>query len=324
VTGRVDARRPAIYLAVAAVLAAGALLLPDGTSAASPPIGPPPGSDPAAVAPAPACTETRESLRPAGPLPAPGAMPAGSTMAAIAERGRLIVGVDQGKFRMGYRNPATGELEGSDIDIARRIAAAIFGDPGRVQFVVLNIADRVAAIRDQRVDVVVNSFAVTCERQRSVEFSTAYMAVSQRMLVPAGSGIREVEDLAGQRVCTSRGSTTENVLRGLPAGLDVVTLPGIPDCVVELQQGRVAAVSSDDVLLAGLAAQDPQTEIIGRSLGDTSYAVGLNPGAPDLVRFVNAVLERGRADGSLAASNEAWFGQYLDPVPRPAAARYRD
>ena len=84
--------------------------------------------------------------------------------------------------------------------------------------------------------MVVNSFAVTCERQRSVEFSTAYMAVSQRMLVPAGSGIREVEDLAGQRVCTSRGSTTEDVLRGLPAGLDVITLPGIPDCVVELQQ----------------------------------------------------------------------------------------
>ena len=76
-------------------------------------------------------------------------MPAGSTMKAIADRGRLIVGVDQGKFRIGYRNPATGELEGSDIDIARRIAAAIFGDPNRVQFVVLNIADRVAAIQDQ-------------------------------------------------------------------------------------------------------------------------------------------------------------------------------
>ena len=251
-------------------------------------------------------------------------MPAGSTMAAIAARGRLIAGVDQGKYRIGFRNPSTGELEGSDIDIVRRIATAIFGDPSRVQFVVLNIADRQAAIQRGQVDVVVNSFAVTCARQRVVEFSSAYMGVSQRMLVPVGSGVREVEDLAGQRVCTSRGSTTEEVLRALPARLDVVTLPGIPDCVVELQRGRVAAVSSDDVLLAGLAAQDPQTEIVGRSLSDTSYAVGMNPAAPDLVRFVNAVLERGRADGSLAASDAFWFGDYVTPVPRPAPARYRD
>ena len=93
------------------------------------------------------------------------------------------------------------------------------------------------------------------------------MAVSQRLLVPAGSGVREVEDLAGQRVCTSRGSTTEDVLRALPTGLDVITLPGIPDCVVELQRGRVAAVSSDDVMLAGLAAQDPQTEVVGPVAG---------------------------------------------------------
>ncbi len=320
----VNARRPAAYLAVAAVLSAGALLLPDGATTA--PLSAPPAAavGPAAPAPAAACTDLRDSLRPEGPQPAPGAMPAGSTMAAIAARGRLIAGVDQGKYRIGYRNPLTGELEGSDIDIVRRIATAIFGDPNRVQLVVLNIADRVAAVQDKQVDVVVNSFAVTCERQRSVEFSSAYMAVSQRILVPVGSGVREVEDLAGKPVCTSRGSTTETVLRALPAHLDVVTLPGIPDCVVEMQHGRVAAVSSDDVLLAGLAAQDPQTEIVGRSLSDTFYAVGMHPGAPDLVRFVNAVLERGRADGSLAESDRFWFGDYVTPVPRPAAARYRD
>ena len=325
-SGPVNARRPATYLAVAAALSAATLLLPGGATAAAPappPAAAAPAPPPAAAAPA-ACAGIRESLRPEGPLPAPGAMPAGSTMAAIAARGRLIVGVDQGKFRMGYRNPLTGELEGSDIDIVRRLAQAVFGDPSRVQFVVLNIADRVPAIQRKQVDVVVNSFAVTCERQRSVEFSSAYMGVSQRLLVPAGSGVREVEDLTGQRVCTSRGSTTEDVLRALPTGLDVITLPGIPDCVLAMQGGRVAAVSSDDVLLAGLAAQDPQTEIVGRSLADTNYAIGISPDAPDLVRFVNAVLERGRADGSLAASNRFWFGDYVDPVPRPVPARYRD
>jgi polar amino acid transport system substrate-binding protein len=265
----------------------------------------------------------RDSLRPDGPLPAPGAMPAGSTMARIVERGRLIAGVDQGKYLNGYRNPVTGDLEGADIDVVRLIAAALFGDPNRVQLVVFNISDRVSAIQSGQVDLVVNNFSVTCERQQLIEFSTAYLPASQRLLVPRDKGIEDVEDLYGQRVCTSRGSTTERTLANF-GYLDVLTLPGIPDCVVELQRGRVAAVSSDDIILAGLAAQDPQTEVVGRSLDNAQYAVGINQQAPDLVRFVNAVLERARADGSLAAIYQRWYGNHLNPVPQPPPARYRD
>ena len=64
-------------------------------------------------------------------------------------------------------------------------------------------------------DVVVNSFTITCARQRLVEFSAPYMRATQRLLVPRGSGVREAEDLRGRRVCTSLGSTTEGVLRDL-------------------------------------------------------------------------------------------------------------
>ena len=317
----VNVGRPVRYLGVAAALALGSLLLPAGGTAV-PPGGAAVGAAPPPAA-APPCTEQlKDSLRPTGPVPAPGAMPRGTTMATIAARGRLIAGVDQGKYRVGYRNPITGGLEGSDIDVVRQIAAAIFGDPNRVQFVVLDIADRVGAIERGQVDLVVNNFTVTCERQRKVEFSTAYLAASQRVLVPTDSKVTEIGNLTGARVCTSSGSTTETVLRAMP-GLDVVTLPGIPDCMVELQRGRVAAVSSDDVILAGLEAQDPQTKVVGQPLAHALYAIGMSPGTPDLVRFVNAVLERARSDGSLAASDRSWLGR-LNPVPQPAPARYRD
>src|SRR4029077_4856301 len=141
------------------------LLLPGGGSAAAPP--PAQAAAPTAAA-APACTDIRQSLRPLDPLPPPGAMPAGSTSAKIAARGRLIAGVDQGKYLVGYRNPITGQLEGSDIDIVRQIAQAIFGDPNRVQYVVLDIADRQGSLDRGQVDLVVNSFSVTCDRQRTV------------------------------------------------------------------------------------------------------------------------------------------------------------
>jgi polar amino acid transport system substrate-binding protein len=322
----VNIGRPLGYLCVAGVLALGALLLPGGAAPDQLASGAVPGATSAPPSPtqSPACAGVRESLRPAGPLPAAGAMPPGSTMAAIAGRGRLIAGVDQGKFLAGYRDPQTGQLVGADIDIVHSIAKAVLGDPDKVQFVVLDIADRVRAVQRGEVDLVVDHFTVTCDRQRSVEFSSAYMTASQRLLVPVGSGVREVEDLTGQRVCTSLGSTTEGVLRALPLRLDVVARRGIPDCVVEMQRGRVSAVSSDDVILAGLAAQDPQTEVVGRALDHSSYGVGMRPDQPDLVRFVNALLERSRDDGSLAASYKRWLSGTLKPVPQPPPARYRD
>ena len=319
--------RPVGYLCAAGVLALASLLLPGGGAApaaeAPPPAAAAPPSAPAAPA-APPCTGVQDSLRPDGPLPSPGALPGGSTMARIAARGRLIAGVDQGKYLTGYRDPETGELRGSDIDIVRSMAAAIVGDPDKVQYVVLDVADRVAALQRGQVDVVVNNFTITCERQRSIEFSSSYMTASQRLLVPLGSGVREVEDLRGQRVCASRGSTNERVLRDLQVGVEVTTMRSVPDCVVELERGRVAAVTSDDIILAGLAAQDPQTEVVGRALATGPYAVGLRQDAPDLVRFVNALLERSRADGSLEASNRRWFAGTLDPAPAPPPARYRD
>jgi polar amino acid transport system substrate-binding protein len=321
----VNVARPVGYLCVALVLAVASLLVTGDGMSMSPggaAIGGAPATDSTSAA-TPACTQTSDSLRPTGPLPAPGALPRGSTMAAIAARGRLIAGVDQGKFLVGYRNPITGVLEGSDIDIVREIAAAIFGDPNRVQFVVLDIADRVGAIERGQVDLVVNTFTVTCERQQKVAFSTAYLAASQRVLVPINSRVTEIEGLTGAQVCTSSGSTTEEVLRALPIGLHVVSLPGIPDCMVEFQRGHVAAVSSDDVILAGLVAQDPQTKVIGRPLAHAQYAVGMNRSTADFVRFVSAVLERARSDGSLARSDQRWLG-VLNPVPRPAPARYRD
>jgi polar amino acid transport system substrate-binding protein len=324
-TRLVGVARPVGYLCAAGVLAVGSLLLPGGGPApVSPPAAAAPAGAPTAAPAAPACAGTKDSLRPQGGLPSPAALPAGSTMAKIAARGRLIAGVDQGKYLAGYRDPQTGELVGADIDIVHSIASAILGDPNKVQLVVLDIADRAAALQRAQVDVVVDQFTVTCDRQRTVEFSSAYMTATQRLLVPVGSGVREAEDLRGQRVCTSLGSTTERVLRGLPLGLDVLSLRSLPDCMVEIEAGRVAAVSSDDVILAGLAAQDPQTEVVGRALDHSSYAVGMRPDAPDLVRFVNALLERSRNDGSLQASNKRWLGRTLDPVPVPPPARYRD
>jgi polar amino acid transport system substrate-binding protein len=88
-----------------------------------------------------------------------------------------------------------------------------------------------------------------------------------------------------------------------------------------LQEGKVAAISTDDAVLAGLMAQDPETKIVGPPLASAPYGLAISLQHPDFVRFVNAVLARMRADGEWAAIYSRWIGT---PAPAPPPAHYRE
>jgi polar amino acid transport system substrate-binding protein len=263
------------------------------------------------------------SLRP-GPLPSPGAMPPGSSMAAIAERGRLVVGVDQNTYLFGFRNPATGQLEGFDIDIAREIARHIFGDPDRIQFRVVDASQREAALQSGLVDMVVRTYSITCDRKQKVDFSTVYYYAKQRILAVNGSGIDSAAALSGKRVCAVSGTTSLSKLFELDPRPTLFGATTWTDCLVMLQQGQVDAISTDDAVLAGLEAQDNQNvEMVGESIAVEPYGIGVKKGNRDLVRFVNGALEQMRADGTWERLYQARL-QSLGPSPGPPAARYED
>ncbi|MET9489906.1 glutamate ABC transporter substrate-binding protein [Nocardia sp. NPDC006630] len=264
------------------------------------------------------------SLRP-GVQPRPGDMPAGSTMAAILARGKLRVGVDQNSFMFGYRNPANGQIEGFDIDIAREIARDIFGDPDRVELQPLDSAHRITALQpdqgNQQVDIVVETLTPTCERRKSIEFSSAYFVSDQRLLVPNNSGIRSTADLAGKKVCGVVGTITLNPILALPQRPTVIGMSNWLDCLTALQQGQVAAVSTDTPILYGLKQQDPNLDMVGDALAQDPYAVGIQQDRKDLVRFVNGVLERIRGDGTWQRLYSARLAA-LGPAAGPPAPRY--
>ncbi len=247
---------------------------PPAPVAAAPPVAvrPPGVADPAVVpsrtaGPQLSC-DPRASLRPPGSLPAPGAMPANSTMAAIVARGRLRVGVDQNTYLFGYRDPATGQIVGFDIDIAREIARALFGDPNRVQLTAITSAQRIPFIQSGQVDIVSDSMTINCERLQLVDFSTDYFDAGQKILVTKGSPIRGPADLKGRKVCAASGTTSIQTIATLPAHPIPVSVNDWTDCMVLLQQGQVDAVSTDDNILAGLAKQDPNTVVVGNRFTD--------------------------------------------------------
>ena len=271
--------------------------------------------------PVPACDPTA-GLRPVGP---PTVTP-GSYMAKIRARGSLIAGVDQSTYHFGYLNPFNGLIEGFDIDMLHAIAAAIFGNPNKIRFVAISDEERLRAIKSGKVDIVAHTMTITCARLQSVDFSTVYFDAVQRVLVLKNSGITKPSDLVGRKVCATAGSTSIGVIKTLgnpPEGLTLVpvAVPYWTDCLVLLQQGDVAAISTDNSILAGLEAQDPYTEMIGPDLSNEPYGLAISKQHPDFVRFVNAVLAKMRADGQWAASYKRWVGT---PVPAPPAAHYRD
>ncbi|NUT47863.1 MAG: glutamate ABC transporter substrate-binding protein, partial [Saccharothrix sp.] len=250
---------------------------------------------PSTEAPTVSCDPTA-SLRPTGPLPPPGRMPEGTTMARIQAHGRLIAGVDQNTYLMGFRNPFSGELEGFDVDMAREVARAVFGDPGAIQFKVLTSDQRMPAVENHEVDLVVRTMTATCERWQKVNFSTVYLQAGQRVLVPSGSDVTGVESLGGKRVCATKGASSlaavVTALADSPVKPVPVAVQNWTDCLVMLQQGQVDAISTDDTILAGFAAQDPYTKVVGPQFTAEPYGMAIPKENEDFVRFVNAVLER--------------------------------
>jgi polar amino acid transport system substrate-binding protein len=269
----------------------------------------------------------KASLSPLTPLPAPGHMPTGSYMATIAARGYLVAGVDQNTYLWAYRDPTSGTLAGFDIDMIRQVAQAIFGDPTRVRFVIVANAARIAAVQqgpaNGGVDIVAETMTITCTREQSVDFSTEYYAAGQRILVPSGSTIRGASDLAGRKVCAPAGSTSITNLQRLAHPPTIWAGVNQTDCLVMLQQGDVDAVSTDDTILQGLAAQDPQTHLVGATLSDEPYGMAINKAHPEFTRFVNAVLAAERANGTWTHIWTTWLaGVEKTAPPKPPVALY--
>jgi polar amino acid transport system substrate-binding protein len=282
-----------------------------------------PAVPPSQLAAAPPTCDPRASLRPPASLPQPGKMPAGSAMAKIVERGRLIVGIDQNAFLTSYRDPVTGEVVGFEVDLAREIAKALLGNPDAIQWRAITTADRIPVLQRDEVDMVIRTMTSTCERMQQVAFSTEYLTSGQRLLVNRGSGIKDFADLAGRKVCATRGSTSIVTIMQQPSKPIAVATDSTLDCLVLLQQGQVDAVSTVDVLLLGLAAQDAGTVVVGERVSEEPSGVAMRLDRPELVRFVNGVLERVRADGTWTRIYTRWFAAY-GPVPTAPPAKYRD
>ncbi len=302
----------------------------------------PPSSDP--VTPVfPTCPpeevafEATRSYEPLSPVPSPDEFPTGSTMATIRDRGQLIVGVSGDTLLFGARDPLENQIEGFDIDMLKEVAKAIFGPQGEsnITYKVITYADRLPNLEagpdKGGVDIVAHTMTINCNRWLRIAFSSTYFDAGQRVLVKRESGFNrddaiEALNAASAIVCAPEGSTNIDYLRDPDNGFDqlvVLAKPDITDCLVAMQQGEAVATTGDDTVLAGLAAQDPNTEVVGETFTEEPYGLGMAKENVDFVRFVNGVIEEMRSDGRWGVIYEKWLvGVLSDTVIDPPPAIY--
>jgi polar amino acid transport system substrate-binding protein len=279
---------------------------------------PTPTVQPRPAEPTAGCSDPTASLPPTA-LPAQGHMPPGSFMDTIVHRPHpyLIAGINQNYQLFGYLNPLNGHIEGFEIDLLHQIAKAIFGNPDAIRFKALSVPQRLPFVQNGSVDIVADAITMTCGRRTLVDFSTTYYDARQRVLVPSDSVARSLADLGGQRVCATAGSLPIQVLQSYPSHPIPWPEPQGTDCLVDLMDGTVAAISTDDSILLGFHKQDPNTRLVGRSLANAPYGMAISKAHPEFVRFVNAVLAHLRADGVWARIYHRWLGGTPPAPPQP-------
>jgi glutamate transport system substrate-binding protein len=250
--------------------------------------------------------------------------PAGSTMARIQQAGVIKVGTKYDQPLFGLKNPTNDEIEGFDVEIAKLIAEGIFGDgnaEGKVQFTETPSKVREARIKQGAVDMVVATYTINDERKQQVAFAGPYYVAGQDIMVRADDdSITGVQDLNGKKVCSAQGSTSiDNIREQAPQADLGITFDVYSLCAEALADGRVDAVSTDNVILLGLIdAADPDTfKLVGNPFTEEPYGIGVKKDDTAFRNFINDRLEEIEADGRWAEAFESTVGTVEEETPEP-------
>ena len=254
----------------------------------------------------------------------------GAARAQLKNKGLLVVGVSADTLKLGSADPFNKfAIEGFDIDVAQAIADAL-GVKLRLQ--VITAKQRLDVLKNGEVDLVVRNMTMNCARWEEIGFSEVYYNATQKVLVRtddvAAFEKEGVRSLANKRVCAPTGSTSLDHITAIEKTAKPVGAANHTGCLVLFQQGAVDAITGDDTVLAGLAAQDRYAAVPGdqKSLDSfrEPYGVGANKSDVALIRFVNSVLDKRRANGEWQASYDTWLAPDLGAKnPPPAPTKFR-
>jgi glutamate transport system substrate-binding protein len=225
--------------------------------------------------------------------------------------GKIKIGIKYDQPGLGLKEP-NGSFSGFDVDVATYVAKQLGYKPNQIEFVETKSADRENALARGDVKFIAATYSITDERKQKVDFAGPYLLAHQDLLVKANSNISKATDLNGKKLCSVTGSTSaQNIHDTIAPKANLREYSGYSECIAGLQSGAVDAVTTDDSILAGFAAQDKykgQFKLAGLKLSNENYGIGVKKGDTTTVNKINTALEKMVSDGSWQKAVSKNFG----------------
>ncbi|TFB68309.1 glutamate ABC transporter substrate-binding protein [Cryobacterium sp. Hz9] len=247
---------------------------------------------------------------------------AGTTMADLAAAGTMTIGTKFDQPLFGLRGPG-GDPVGFDVEIGKLIAAKLGIAADKIKWTETVSANREPFIQNGQVDLVVATYTINDTRKEVVSFAGPYYSAGQDLLVLAGNpdSIQGPEDLTDKPVCTVSGSTSEKNIAAYTT--NVIATDTYSNCLGPLRSGEVVAVTTDNVILAGIADQNEgEFEVVNNPFTEEPYGIGLALEDTEFRTFINDVLEESYKDGAWVDAWKSTAGKVLNTPEPPAVDRY--
>ncbi len=230
------------------------------------------------------------------------------TLDKIKSAGVLKVGVKVDVPNFGLKNTASGEVEGFEIDLAKRIAKDLLGDETKLETQAVTAKTRGPLLDTGELDLVIATFTITEERKLTYNFSQPYYTDAVKLMVKKDSGITGLKDLGGKTIGVAQSATSMQAIQAAADELGIQIkfdeYPTYPEIKAALDSGRVNCFSVDGSILSGYV--DDSTVILDEKYSPQEYGIASKLDNKDLAELVDAEVAALKSSGELDQMIETW------------------
>lgn len=253
-------------------------------------------------------------------------VPGSPTFTKMQQRGRVIIGVKDDQPGLGYKDATTGQFTGFDIEIARLVAAKLGFGPDKIDYKTVPSAAREDAISRGDVDFYVGTYTINDNRKQRVSFAGPYFVAGQGLLVRKDdNSITSKDTLKGKKVCSVTGSTPIQRVQQqqLTEPGNIVQFQTYTQCLDQLLNKQVDVMTTDDAILKGYVAQQPdKLKLVGQPFSTEPYGIGLAREDKALRDKINDILQASFDDGTWQKIYDGTLGKSGTPASPPKLERY--
>jgi glutamate transport system substrate-binding protein len=232
---------------------------------------------------------------------------------------RIVIGTKFDQPGLGLKNP-DGTMSGFDIDVAKYVAGELGYSEDQIEWKEAPSAQRETLIQNDQVDFIVATYSITDSRKEKVDFAGPYLITGQSLLVRSDrSDITGAASLQkNKKLCSVTGSTPAQRIKKEYPGVQLQEYDAYSACVEALKNGAVDAVTTDETILAGYAAQEPGLfNLVGDQFSEERYGIGLKKGDTELLTQINDAIVKMQQGGKWKVAWDTNLGPAGLPAPEP-------